>query len=62
MIINGTLPKHQNIVEVSDGNIHRCYPGIIFLKSWSQLLSNYPAIIFNNSGKSSYSEIIDICK
>lgn len=28
--MNDTLPKHRNVVEVSDDNIHRCYPDIIF--------------------------------
>lgn len=60
--MNDTLPKYQNIIEVSDDNIYRCYPDIIFQKSWSQLLFHYPAIIFNNSGNNSYSDIIDICK
>lgn len=30
MTMNDTLPKHQNIVEASDDNTHRCYPDVIF--------------------------------
>lgn len=43
MIMNDTLPKHQNIVEGSDDNIHRCYPDTNFKKEVVSIIILLPS-------------------
>lgn len=54
MIISDTRLQQQQRREVNGDSMGSCYPNINFKQGWSQLLSHYPVIIFNNSGTSSF--------